>query len=82
MEIFKTNTCPHCPGAVALAKELEGGYRGDVEVEIIDAMQQPQRAISYGIMAVPTIVINGTRAFVGTPSRDAFKKAIDNALGK
>ncbi len=75
VEVFKTEMCPHCPKAVALVKEVAKDLK-NVEVEIIDAMQNPKRALEYGIMAVPTIVINGTKKIVGTPSREEFVKAL------
>lgn len=75
VEVFKTEMCPHCPKAVALVKEVTKDLK-NVEVEIIDAMQNPKRALDYGIMAVPTIVINGTKKIVGTPSREEFVQAL------
>ncbi|MBI5253471.1 MAG: MJ0307 family thioredoxin [Euryarchaeota archaeon] len=75
VEVFKTEMCPHCPKAVALVKEVAKDLK-NVEVEIIDAMQNPKRALEYGIMAVPTIVINGAKKIVGTPSKEEFIKAL------
>lgn len=77
VEVFKTEMCPHCPRAIALVKEAAKDLK-NVEVEIIDAMQNPRRALDYGIMAVPTIVINGAKKFVGTPSREEFVKALSS----
>ncbi|MDI6655238.1 MAG: MJ0307 family thioredoxin [Candidatus Hydrothermarchaeota archaeon] len=75
VEVFKTEMCPHCPKAVALVKEVTKDLE-NVEVEIIDAMQNPKRALEYGIMAVPAIVINGTKKFIGMPSRGEFVQAL------
>lgn len=75
VEVFKTEMCPHCPKAVALAKEVAKNFE-NIEVEIIDAMQNPKRALEYGIMAVPVIVINGTKKIIGTPSREEFVQAL------
>lgn len=36
--------------------------------------------LKYGIMLVPTIVINGKVKFVGTPKREALVKAIQEEL--
>ena len=75
VEVFKTDMCPHCPKAVALVKEVTKDLE-NVEVEIIDAMQNPKRALEYEIMAVPTIVINGIKKFIGTPRKEEFVQAL------
>lgn len=75
VEVFKTDMCPHCPRAVALVKEVTKDLE-NVEVEIVDAVQNPNRALVYEIMAVPTIVINGTKKFVGTPRREELIQAL------
>jgi predicted DsbA family dithiol-disulfide isomerase len=60
-----------------VAKDIDG-----MEVEVVDAMKNPERALRYKIMAVPTIVINGTVKFVGLPSRDVLVRNIKEELGR
>jgi ribonucleoside-triphosphate reductase len=47
--LFTTKTCPNC----RLAKE----YLKDVDYEIIDAEENSQLAVEYGVMQAPTLVI-------------------------
>ena len=71
VEIFSTNSCPHCPAAIDAAQQAKDklGDAIDVEVLKIDESDEiRQRAIDYQIMAVPTIVIDGEVAFVGAPT--------------
>ena len=53
IEVFKTDSCPHCPAAVSAAENAKEKF-GD--------------QIQYQIMAVPTIVIDGNVEFIGAPS--------------
>jgi len=71
VEVFSTNSCPHCPAAIdaAIVAKDKLGDAIDVEVLKIDESEEiRQRAIDYQIMAVPTIVIDGEVAFVGAPT--------------
>lgn len=71
VEVFSTNSCPHCPAAIDAASVAKDklGDAIDVEVLKIDESEEiRQRAIDYQIMAVPTIVIDGEVSFVGAPS--------------
>ena len=71
VEVFSTNSGPHCPAAIDAASVAKDklGDAIDVEVLKIDESEEiRQRAIDYQIMAVPTIVIDGEVAFVGAPT--------------
>ncbi len=79
IEVFTSPSCPHCPRAVIMAKQL-AKEMPDIEV-IETSTATPQgyaRAISLNINAVPTIFINGKLAFVGAPSMEALKRAVRN----
>lgn len=69
VEVFTSPTCPHCPGAVK-AVEAAKEEVSDLEIDIcnVNDEQNRQKAINYGIMAVPSIVINGAVEFVGAPT--------------
>jgi len=71
IEVFSTDSCPHCPSAVRVAEEAKNELN-DIELEIvkINNDEARQRAMNYKIMAVPTIVINGQIAFTGAPSKE------------
>ncbi|HID47100.1 MAG TPA: thioredoxin [Methanothermococcus okinawensis] len=80
IEVFTSPTCPHCPPAKRVVEEVVAELGGGVDVEYIDVMREPERAIKYGIMAVPTIVINGEVAFVGAPTKEELKAKLSQYI--
>ena len=71
VEVFSTNSCPHCPAAIDAARVAKDKLGDAIEVEVLkidESDEIRQRAIDYQIMAVPTIVIDGEVAFVGAPT--------------
>ena len=71
VEVFSTNSCPHCPAAIDAASVAKDKLGDTIEVEVLkidESEEIRQRAIDYQIMAVPTIVIDGEVAFVGAPT--------------
>ncbi len=43
-------------------------------------MVDREKAIEYGLMAVPAIAINGVVRFVGAPSREELFEAINDEM--
>ncbi|MBR2558166.1 MAG: thioredoxin family protein [Methanobrevibacter sp.] len=82
VEVFVSDTCPHCPGAVVVANEAKEvlGDAMDIEVLNIADGDNRQRAIDYQIMAVPTIAVNNEVAFVGAPTKDQLIEKIESLL--
>ncbi|MFQ6051367.1 MAG: MJ0307 family thioredoxin [Candidatus Hydrothermarchaeota archaeon] len=84
VEIFKSPTCPHCTPTIELVKNVVeelGKELGNVaEIDIIDVMKHPSKAMKYGIYAVPTVAINGKVQFVGRPNRENLVEAIKREL--
>ena len=85
VEVFSTNSCPHCPAAIDAAEKAKAklGDAIDVESVKIDDPENPdnrQRAMDYQIMAVPTVVIDGEVTFVGAPSEDELIDALESKL--
>jgi thioredoxin 1 len=78
IEIFTSPTCPHCPKALEMARHLAMEMPGIQVVEQSTATPQGfARAAFYGVQAVPTVFINGKRAFVGAPpSMEALRQAV------
>ncbi|MGM5484830.1 MAG: thioredoxin family protein [Nanobdellota archaeon] len=88
VEVFTSPTCPHCPSAVKVAKEITAG-REDAETEEMSVATNEGRskAQKYGIMSTPTLIINGPEhpepiGMTGTPSRNGLSKAINISLGR
>lgn len=70
VEVFTSPSCPHCPAAkevVELAKKELGDA---INVTYYDTMNPEgrEKAVSYGVMYVPAIAIDGVIDFVGAPS--------------
>jgi thiol-disulfide isomerase/thioredoxin len=73
--LVTTKTCPFCPLAKILWKELQKDYK--FEFEEVDAMSPEGEKLveEFGIASVPTTIIeeeNGRReiAFIGVPSKE------------
>ena len=82
VEVFVSDTCPHCPGAVVVANEAKEvlGDKVDVEVLNVGDDSNRQKALDYQIMAVPTIAVNNEVAFVGAPSSEQLIEKIESLL--
>ncbi|KAB2944429.1 MAG: thioredoxin family protein [Candidatus Methanoperedens sp.] len=78
IEVFTSPTCPHCPTAVAMAKEVASQTQGVQAFEISTGTPQGfAKAALYGVKAVPTVFIDHKCAFVGAPpSVEALRKAL------
>jgi small redox-active disulfide protein 1 len=63
--------------AIEVVNEVEKDMPGTLTVEKIDIMQDREKAIEYGLMAVPAIALNGVVRFVGAPSKEELVKAIE-----
>lgn len=83
VEIFSTNSCPHCPAAIDAAQVAKDKLGDSIDVEVLkidESDENRQKAINYQIMAVPTIVIDGEVTFVGAPSDDELISALESKL--
>lgn len=82
IEIFKTDSCPHCPAAVSAAEYAKNSLGDQIDIEIVDANnpENIDRARQYQIMAVPTVVINGNVEFVGAPTGDELVEKLESLL--
>lgn len=87
VEVFTSPTCPHCPSAYELVKQISS-KREDIEVIPRSTVTEDgiQRARELQIMSVPTIIIKGPASeeifgFKGTPSETKLTEAIDISLG-
>ena len=83
VEIFSTNSCPHCPAAIDAAQQAKDKLGDAIDVESIkidESEENRQRAMNYQIMAVPTVVIDGEVTFVGAPSEQELISALESKL--
>jgi len=66
--------------AVQVVDEVKKEMPNDLEIEKIDIMVDREKAIEYGLMAVPAIALNGVVRFVGAPNKDELLSAIKEEL--
>ncbi|MEM2139088.1 MAG: glutaredoxin domain-containing protein [Candidatus Woesearchaeota archaeon] len=88
VEIFTSPTCPYCPHAVKLAKDLlKEGYDFKLVETSTGTYEGQERAKSLDVRSVPTLFITGSETqerigYVGVPSKQSFIKMINIAEGK
>jgi len=92
IEVFTSPTCPHCPAAVKATKELFQKYpelKNDVTWKEISTGTPSgyKKAVSYGISAVPTIIITNLKTnerfgTIGVPSDKKYLDIIYKCMGK
>ena len=82
VEVFKTDSCPHCPSAVNAAESAKEKFGDQIDVEIVNANDPANidRARQYQIIAVPTIVIDGNVEFIGTPTDSELINKLESLL--
>ena len=82
IEVFKTDSCPHCPAAVSAAESAKAKLGDQIDVEIVNANDPDNidRARQYQIMAVPTVVINGNVEFIGAPTDSELIQKLESLL--
>src|SRR4030042_3142148 len=75
IQVFVTLTCPHCPGAAAVAHKL--AIESDmVKADVIESSEFPDLAMKYNVIGVPKIIINETVEFVGAFNEDLFAEHV------
>jgi len=83
IEFFYSPTCPYCPAAKEMLREIADSYSGMLSIEEIDAWSESgePRAERYDVRLVPSIVINGKKCVEGIPNREQMSRAIAEAVG-
>lgn len=84
VEVFYSDTCPHCPPQKALAKQFESD---SVKVTTTNVARNQIRARRHGVRSVPTTVVSGPgleqkSGFRGVMSEEKLEKAIKVAKGE
>ncbi len=83
IEVITAPTCPYCPIALQMAKELERRYEGVVAKEVSVATPEGQRkAMEHNIMGTPTILINNRVEFIGVPNFAEFESRVRAYLSR
>ncbi|MEM0456371.1 MAG: thioredoxin family protein [Nitrososphaerota archaeon] len=79
IQVFVTPTCPYCPRAVRIAHQLaiENEF---IRADMIEAIEFPQLANKYDVMAVPKTIINDVISFEGALPEQHFVEYIFSAI--
>jgi thioredoxin 1 len=80
IEVFTSPTCPYCPMAIEVVEEAKKELGDAIEVEKVDIMEDREKAVNYGLMAVPAIAMNGVVKFVGAPSLEELMATLKEEL--
>jgi glutaredoxin len=78
IELFTSSGCQDCDAVKKLLDQLISKYSG-VDLEIVDIAEDASRAEEYGVISVPSIVINGELQFAGeVPDPSQLENMIKN----
>lgn len=80
IKVFVTPTCPYCPSAVYLAHQF-AMVNSNINAFMIEALEFPQLADKYKVMAVPKNVINDKVEFEGAVPEPYFLEQLMVAVG-
>ncbi|MDE7463630.1 MAG: glutathione S-transferase N-terminal domain-containing protein, partial [Clostridiales bacterium] len=69
--LFTTPTCPNCKVAIPMLKEA------GLDVDVINAVQDPDSANKYGVKQAPTLIVSNGDAFDKYAGIAAIKKYLD-----
>ena len=80
IELFSSAGCQDCDAVKKLLEQFTKQYI-NIDFEIVDIAEDSSRAEEYGIISVPSIVINGELLFAGeVPEPNKLEEAIKNEL--
>ncbi len=78
IKVLTSPTCPYCPQAVRMVKEIASRDPGVIAIELsVTTPQGYEEAVKFGISGVPAIIINDQRVIHGLPSYDALMREIE-----
>ncbi len=75
IQVFVSLTCPHCPGAAAIAHKLAVECN-NISADVIDGGEFPELTQKYEVIGVPKIVINEKVEFMGEFNEDLFAEHV------
>jgi glutaredoxin len=80
IELFSSAGCQDCDAVKKLLDNIISQYIG-IDLEIVDIGEDSDRAEEYGIISVPSIVINGELKYAGeVPNPTDLEKAIKREI--
>jgi thioredoxin 1 len=83
---FFATWCPPCKIMHPVVEEISKEYEGKAKVLKVDVDRNPELAMRYSIMSVPTFIIfkdgDISSSVIGAVAKSELTKRIDEALGK
>ncbi|MGB4215962.1 MAG: thioredoxin family protein, partial [Thermacetogeniaceae bacterium] len=55
--MFSSTGCSYCQIMIPILEELQEEYKGQINIEIIDAYEHPEEAEKYSIISFPTLIL-------------------------
>ena len=80
LEVLTSQSCPYCPMAVDAAEKAVAELGDQINYEHLDVNANMEKVREYGIMSVPTVVIDGNVEFVGAPDADELISKIKSKI--
>lgn len=80
VEVFTSKTCPHCPGAIAVAQKVKEQFGDEMDFEHLDVDENMEKVREYGLMSVPTVVVDGKVEFIGAPTEEELTQKVKKRI--
>ena len=80
VEVFTSPNCPYCPMAEEVADEAKKQFGDKMDLEVVNIMEDRQKALDYEIMAVPAIAIEGIVEFIGAPTLEDLVNKLNEKI--
>ena len=84
IEVFTSQSCPHCPKAINSVKEFVDKGQANLVETNINSPEGSKRAKEFEIRGVPTLLVMGVGSegpigLMGVPSKETLVKVIEIA---
>jgi len=76
VEVFHTPGCPVCVGARAELQTAAQQAVKDLEWQEVNVVDNLDRAVELGVLALPSIVIDGKLVFTSMPTAAQLREAL------
>ena len=81
IKVFTLPSCPNCPAAKEVAKEVAEKFKGKVKVEELNLQQYFIDALQLGVASTPSVVVDNKVISRGdVPDRELLMKEIERML--
>ena len=81
LEMFFASACNRCAQTKRLLKTIVDKFsEGTIIYREIDVLEELDYAVSLGVLATPSIAIDGELVFTGMPSEKKLRAAVDKRV--